>query len=146
MRLEDLLGTWLVESCSAKGSNGVEVFPFGESPRGFLLYTDSRHMATVLMSSGRPKFVSGDLRGGTAEEIRQAFEGFEAYAGTYELDEESGIVTNFAEVARFPNWEGTTQVRYAKLVGGKLYMDTPPVAALGQDWVFSISLRRAGPC
>jgi hypothetical protein len=33
-------------------------------------------MVAVLMRSGRPKFASGDLRGGTPEEIKQAFERF----------------------------------------------------------------------
>ena len=70
MRPEDLIGTWSLESFTAKGSNGVEGFPLGESPQGLLTYTASGHMAAVLMSSGRPKFASGDLRGGTPEEIK----------------------------------------------------------------------------
>jgi hypothetical protein len=95
------------------------------------------------MSSGRPKFASGDLRGGTAEEIGRAFLGFEAYAGPFELDAASGTVTHHAEVARFPNWEGTAQVRYARLVDGKLFLDTPPMPALGEDWIVSLSWHRA---
>jgi len=75
MRPEDLIGTWSLESFTAKGSDGVEGLPFGESPQGLLTYTASGHMAAVLMRSGRPKFSSGDLRGGTPEEIKQAFEG-----------------------------------------------------------------------
>ena len=145
MLLEDLVGTWSLESFTAKGSGGVERLPFGESPQGLLTYTASGYMAAVLMRSGRPKFASGDLRGGTPEEIKQAFEGFDAYAGSYELDEESGIVTHHAEISRFPNWEGTGQVRYAKLDGGKLYLTTPPMRSLGQNWVFTLSWRRASP-
>ena len=101
-------------------------------------------MAAVLMRSGRPKFASGDPLGGTPEEIKQAFEGFDAYAGTYEIDGASGTVTHHAEVARFPNWEGTPQVRYARLVDGSLHLGTPPILALGQEWVVSLVWRRAG--
>lgn len=55
------------------------------------------------------------------------FEGLDAYAGTYEFDEVTGTVTHYATVARFPNWEGTAQVRYAKLVAGILHLSTPPI-------------------
>ena len=61
------------------------------------------------------------------DEIKQAFEGFDAYAGTYEFDEVTGTVTHYATVARFPNWERTAQVRYAKLVAGILHLSTPPI-------------------
>ncbi len=81
--------------------------------------------------------------GGTPEEIKQAFEGFDAYAGTYEFDEASGTATHHAEVARFPNWEGTSQLRYARLVDGSLHLGTPPISALGQEWVLSLVWRRA---
>jgi hypothetical protein len=145
MRPEDLIGTWSLESFTAKGSNGAEGFPFGESPQGLLTYTASGHMVAVLMRSGRPKFASGDLRGGNPEEIKEAFEGFEAYAGPYELDEKSGTVTHHAQISRFPNWEGTAQVRYAKLVGDELHLTTPPTPALGQDWVLTLSWRRVSP-
>lgn len=101
-------------------------------------------MSAVVMASGRPRSSSGDQRGGTPDEIRHAFEGFDAYAGTYEMDEESGTITHRAQVARFPNWEGTAQVRYATLVDGKLHLATPPVLAEGQDWIATLTWRRVG--
>jgi len=143
MRREDLVGTWSLESLVAKGSNGIEAFPLGESPRGFLTYTPNGHMSAVLMSTGRPKFASADVRAGTPEEVRQAFDGFDAYAGTYEFDEQEGRVTHFAEVARLPNWEGTAQIRYARMIGEHLHLVTPPVLARGQEWVLDVSWRRA---
>jgi Lipocalin-like domain len=143
MRLEDLVGTWSLESCIAKRPNGAEVFPFGEAPRGLLTYTASGYMSAVLMSSGRQRFASSDHRGGTLEEVKQAFEGFDAYAGTYELDEKSGTVTHHTEVARLPNWEGTAQVRYASLVGSGLHLETPPILSRGQEWVLCLAWRRA---
>jgi len=97
MRREDLVGTWSLESLVAKGSNGIEAFPLGESPSGFLTYTPSGHMSAVLMSTGRQKFASADVRAGTPAEVRQAFDGFDAYAGTYDFDEQEGGVTHFAE-------------------------------------------------
>jgi hypothetical protein len=143
MHSEDLIGTWELESCIAKGSSGAQVFPYGESPRGFLTYTASGHMAAVIMRSGRTKFASRDVRGGTPEEIKEAFDGFDAYAGLFTFDEKTGTVTHSAEVSRLPNWEGTAQLRYAKLFDGHLHLDTPPVLAEGQEWVVSLAWRRA---
>jgi hypothetical protein len=143
MHIEDLLGVWSLESCIAKSADGAEMLPFGESPRGMLIYTASRRMSAVLMRRGRPRFGSGDLRGGTPEEIGEAFHGFDAYAGTFELDAPSGTLVHHAEVARFPNWEDRAQTRFARLVDGKLYLDTPPLPVFGQDWVVSLVWRRA---
>ena len=143
MHSEDLIGTWELESFVARGSNGAEAFPFGESPRGFLTYTTTGHVAAVLMRSGRTKFASRDLRGGTPDEIKEAFDGFDAYAGTFTFDENTGTVTHSAEVSRLPNWEGTAQLRYAKLIDGHLHLDTPPFLVVGQEWVSSLAWRLA---
>jgi hypothetical protein len=142
MRLEYLVGTWSLESFVGEGPNGVQVFPFGEAPRGLLTYMANGYMSVVFMSSGRQKVASSDLHGGTPEEIKQAFEGFDAYAGTYDLDEESGTVTHHVEVARLPNWEGTAQIRFAKFVGTNLHLATPAILYRGQEWVFSLVWRR----
>jgi hypothetical protein len=142
MKSADLLGTWSLETFSAKGADGTEIFPFGDAPKGLITYTTAGYMAAVLMRSGRPKFASGDPLGGRPEEIKEAFEGFDAYAGRYEFDEETSIATHHAEVARFPNWENSAQVRYAKLVGAKLYLSTPEIFAMGQKWVATLTWRK----
>ncbi len=143
MRSMDLVGTWSLESCVARGTNGMEILPLGDAPQGLLTYTADGYMSAVLMKSGRSRFASEDYRGGTSEDIRQAFEGFDAYAGTYEVDEAGGIITHHAEIARLPNWEGTRQVRRARLLDGKLELTTPPLAALGQEWVSTLVWHRA---
>jgi len=144
MHRDELLGAWSLQSCISRSSSGTEVFPMGDAPRGLLIYSDSGHMAAVLEKSGRPKFASDDLLRGTPEEVRQAFEGSTAYAGKFEFDEKTGTVTHHANVATYPNWEETDQVRFAKLVGGKLELTTPPIRAGGQTWVMSLQWRRAG--
>jgi hypothetical protein len=142
MKSTDLVGTWTLEAFSAKGSDGTEVFPFGDAPKGLITYTAAGYMAAVLMKSGRTKFASGDALGGTSEEIKEAFEGFEAYAGRYEFDEGASVVTHYAEVARLPNWEDSAQVRYAKMLGATLHLSTPNIAAMGQNWVATLAWRR----
>ncbi len=144
MKPTDLVGTWSLEGFTAKGADGTVVLPFGDAPKGLITYTAAGYMAAVLMRSGRTKFESSDALAGTPEEIKEAFEGFEAYAGRYEVDEDANIVTHYAEVARFPNWENSPQVRYATMLGALLHLSTPEIAAAGQTWVATLSWRKAG--
>ena len=134
MSNESVVGTWSLVSMTAKSSKGDEFYPYGENPAGMIIYSDSGDVAVVLMRVNRSKSVSGDLLGGTPEEIKEAFEGFDAYGGTYEVDMEKGVVIHHIEVGRFPNWEGTAQVRHFKLLGNQLLLSTPPIFALGQEW------------
>lgn len=85
---------------------------------------------------------TGDPLRGTPEEIKEAFEGFDAYGGTYEVDMEKGAVTHHIAVGRFPNWEGTAQVRYFKLLGDQLLLRTPPIFALDQEWILEVVWER----
>lgn len=96
----------------------------------------------ILMRQGRSIFASGDPLRGSAAEIQEAVEGFDAYGGTYEVDMKKGAVTHPIEVGRFPNWEGTAQVRYFKLMGDQLSLSTPPIPALDQEWVLDVVWER----
>lgn len=106
-----IVGTWILVSVKAKNTNDDEIYPFGDNPVGKIIYTADGDMSVVCMRADRPKFASGDPLGGTFEEIKQAFEGLDAYCGTYEIDTGNGVVKHHVEACRFPNWEGTTQVR-----------------------------------
>jgi hypothetical protein len=142
MNNESVVGTWALVSMIAKSSKGDQFFPYGENPVGMIIYSDSGDVAVVLMRVNRSKFVSDDALRGTPQEIKEAFEGFDAYGGTYEVDMEKGAVTHHIEVGRLPNWEGTAQVRYFKLLGDQLLLSTPPIFALGQKWVLDVVWER----
>jgi hypothetical protein len=142
MSKESVVGVWKLISVTAKSSEGLEVLPYGDDPAGMLLYDASGYMAGFLMRRGRPQFASGDPMAGTPEEIRQAFVGFEAYCGTYEVDMEKGIATHHVEISRFPNWEGTNLIRYINLSGDKLFISTPKIQALGHEWVLYLNWQR----
>lgn len=143
MQSHDLHGTWPLKSFQAIGADGTVHKLGGDSPQGFLTYTPSGYMSAVSSRSGRSKFASGDAGGGTPEEIKEAFEGFEAYAGTYEFDEASSTATHHVKVARFPNWEGSAQTRHLSLVGGELTIKPDPIFYLGQTWEVTLVWSRA---
>ena len=102
------------------------------------MYDTKGYMSVLLMRTGRAKFVSGDPLGGSSEEIKEAFEGFDAYCGTYEVNAKEGTVTHHVKGSRFPNWEGTDQLRYFEFFGNRLILKTPPIPALDTEWVVSL--------
>jgi hypothetical protein len=92
------------------------------------------------MDPGRPRFASGDMMNSTPEELEAAFEKFDAYCGTYTLDEQNSTVTHHVQGAKFPNWVGTDQVRYYEISGDTLRISAPPILAHGDEWIFEAVL------
>jgi hypothetical protein len=142
MNRQDILGPWQLISMEATSHEGGVFYPFGETPSGMIMYDSSGYMSYTAMRAGRPKSVSGDLYGGTPEEMKAAFEGFDAYCGTYELVLEEGVVTHRIETCRFPNWEGSDQVRFFQLSGNRLIIDTPPFQFRDTEWVVHVIFER----
>lgn len=79
----------------------------------------------------RPAFAINDQMKGTPEEIKAAFEGFIAYFGTYEINEEKGTVIHHVRGSSFPNWVGSDQIRFYEFSGDRLTLRTPPMQAGG---------------
>ena len=78
---------------------------------------------------------SGDLRGGTSEEIREAFEGYVAYFGSYTVDPEAGVVTHQVAESLLPNWIDGSQIRYYEIDEDTLTLRTPPIQSGGREIV-----------
>jgi hypothetical protein len=142
MNNDPIAGSWNLVSMVARSTRGDEFLPYGPDPAGLLVYTAGGDVTVTLMRTGRPKFASGDPLSGTPEEVRAAFAGFDAYAGTYRIDAGQAAVAHHIELSRFPNWEGTTQIRYFQLEGERLLLRTPPIAALGQEWILDVVWQR----
>ena len=141
MNKNELIGTWKFESMVVKTESGKTIYPYGEKLFGMLIYTPSGHMSALLMNPDRKKFASNDLKAGTPEEIKQAYEKFDAYCGTYTVDENKGTVTHHVEGAKFPNWVGTDQVRYFKLKGDRLEIKAM-IEIEGENWHIEAELKR----
>lgn len=135
MDKEKLIGTWKFESMKVKTEKGEIVYPYGEKIFGMLIYTPSGYMSVLLMNPDRPKFASDDLMSGSSEEIESAYEGFDAYCGTYTVDIEKGTVTHHIEGSKFPNWVDTGQVRNFQFFGDKLLLKAT-LLIKGEEWNF----------
>lgn len=142
MNQRDILGPWKLVSMKATNPQGDVFHPFGENPAGMIMYDASGYMSYTAMRTGRPKFESGDAAGGTPEEVNAAFEGFDAYCGTYELNLEERTVTHHVKASKLPNWEDSEQIRYFRIEEDKLLIDTPPIASRGSEWVIHVVFAR----
>lgn len=137
-----LVGTWQFISLVGKSSEGEVYHPYGKNLFGMLMYDSKGYMSMLLMNPDRPKFASGDMMKGTLEEIKAAFEGFDAYCGTYIIDAEKSQVTHNLQGSKFPNWVGTAQVRFFEISGDTLRITAPPILAGGVQWSFEAVLVR----
>jgi hypothetical protein len=145
MRRQDLIGAWRLLSVEGRSAAGAVHRFAGEDPVGLLIYDPAGYVAMAYMRPGRPKFAAGDPSGGTPEEIAAAFGGFDAYCGSYSVDEAAGVITHRVLASRFPNWEGTDQVRRVELDGDRLRLTTPPIFFHGTEWTVSVTWERARP-
>jgi hypothetical protein len=142
MEKDDILGSWRLISLVATNKDGGKFLPFGDSPTGMIMYEPGGYMFYIAMRSERGKFESGDVLGGTAEEKIAAFDSFDAYNGTYEVNLEEQVIIHTVEASRSPDWSGTKQVRHFRLEGTRLVIETPPIQTRGSEWVIQVVFER----
>jgi hypothetical protein len=142
MTKSEIIGTWKFVTMVAKTGSGKTLYPYGEKLFGRLMYTPDGHMSALLMDTDRDKFASNDPLAGTLEEIKQAYKKFDAYCGTYKVDENKESITHHVEGAKFPNWVGTDQLRYFELKGDRLEIKAT-IEIEGENWHIEAVLIRA---
>jgi Lipocalin-like domain len=127
------MGTWKLVTSEFRATDGKTSYPLGEKTLGILMYDSGGRFAAQLMRPDRPKFASGDMRGGTPEEAKTAVDGYVAYFGTYAVDEARQVVVHRVEASLFPNWLGQDQVRFYEFSSDLLTLKTPPMLSGGQE-------------
>lgn len=101
-------GTWRMVSATLETGGGIER-PYGERPRGMLVFTDDLRFVEVLTDGDTPRFASDARGGGTDEENRRAMASGIGFFGTYSVDERGRFTGNRVEGATFPNWVGAVR-------------------------------------
>lgn len=122
-----LIGTWRPVSWTWEDATGAVSSPLGEDPIGQLIYDASGAVSVQLMRRDQAPFRDDDWRSATDEEKARAWSGYFAYFGTYELDEDAGIITHHIDGSWFPNLVGTQQIRWFVLEEHRLalHAETP---------------------
>lgn len=137
-----LVGTWRLLSFEAQSSEGQILHPYGRHPTGQLIYDGLGNMSVQILRTQRHRFTESDKSQGSAEEMREALTSYEAYFGTYVVDEQQAIVRHRLEGALFPNWTGSEQRRYFRFSGGHLTLSTPSIRYGGATLVATLVWER----
>jgi hypothetical protein len=134
-----VVGVWKLLRFEFQAEGNRIIYPFGKEAHGSFIYTKSNRFSVQLMRVDRPKFQIADQQQGTVEETLASYRGSISYFGTYQVDEEKGIIIHFVEGSIFPNMEGTEQIRYFELKENILQLRTPTFK-VGGEVTFGILL------
>src|SRR4029453_15067232 len=99
---QTLMGVWELVSLQDHRPNGDVLDWMGKKPSGTLIYSPDGHMSVQIMGDPLPVVAasSGSMDGrgllpsASASEIRDAYGGYSAYFGTWEIDEGARTVTH----------------------------------------------------
>jgi hypothetical protein len=129
---QQIVGTWDFVVAEIMAADGKKSFPFGEMPKGILVFTPDGRFAQIHVASDVPKFASGNRLTGTAEEYAAINRRSLALFGTYTVDEEKKTVTYKIVSSTFPNWEGEAQTRTIDKLTADEFVNTNPNVAGGR--------------
>jgi hypothetical protein len=117
---EQFIGTWALVSVDNIYPDSSRIHPYGENPKGMLIFDERSNYAIQIYKAVRPKIVSGDKNVCTPEESKALIQGSNAHFGKYEVDEAKHTITFKIEHASFPNWEGADQERTYIYTGNEI--------------------------
>lgn len=116
------IGSWQLMEWTAELDNGEIVFPFGEDAKGRITYDKDGYMSVQIMKNRRHLFQSEDPLQAQPEEITEAYNGFIAYCGLYEVNPDMHQILHHIEISSFPNWVGQHQLRHYEFTEDKLIL------------------------
>jgi hypothetical protein len=119
--MNEFVGVWKLVSCEYRNTTTGEVsYPYGTNPVGRITYDPAGRMSALLMNPGRRAIGSPtrriDVRSASPGEMREILSGFNAYLGTFHVDEASHTVIHHVQAALIPSWVGSDQRRTYKFV------------------------------
>ena len=129
---DQLVGTWQFVVAEVTASDGKKSFPFGETPKGILIFTPDGHFAQIHVASEVPRIASNNRLTGTAEEYAGIMRGSLSVFGTFTVDEDKRTVTYRIVSSTFPNWEGVSQTRVIDALTADEFRNTNPSVAGGR--------------
>lgn len=106
-----LVGTWNLVIAEITAADGTKTLPFGDKPKGQIIFTSDGYFSQVHVSSGLPKIASNNRLAGTDADNKAIVQGTLSLFGTYSVDEEKKTLTFNIVASTFPNQEGASQTR-----------------------------------
>ena len=126
-----ILGTWKLKSREDVDAAGqVHIDPFlGRDPLGILCFGRT-HFAAQFMKRDRSEEENVSERA-QAKNNTAAVNGYDAYFGTYTVDETAGTLATHLEGSISPENIGTTYVRNVRVMGNELIIQLDTTALDG---------------
>ena len=129
---EQIVGSWNFVVAEVAAPDGKKSFPFGETPKGILIFTADGRFAQIHVAGDVPKIASNNRMTGTAEEYAAIMKRSLSVFGTYAVDEANKTVTYNIVSSSFPNWEGEAQTRNIDKLTADEFVNTNPNVAGGR--------------
>jgi len=129
---EQIVGSWNFVIAEVTAPDGKKSFPFGETPKGILIFTADGRFAQIHVASDVPRIASNNRLTGTPEEYAGIMQRSLSVFGTYTVDEANKTVTYNIVSASFPNWEGEAQTRVIDKLTADEFVNTNPNVAGGR--------------
>jgi Lipocalin-like domain len=119
---DQLVGPWRLISrvVTLEDGSAVQDPGLGKAPIGYLIYDSSGHMAAQLMRLDRPMAIDCGTSGPAPRENSQSVNGYDAYFGTYTIEETNHTVTHHLEGALAAADVGKNLVREFQVSRDKL--------------------------
>jgi Lipocalin-like domain len=114
-----IVGTWKLVSVMYEDQESKALTPlFGDNPRGCQIATADGRWLALATPSGRAVPAND-------EERARAFQKMIAYSGRYRI--EGNKITTKVDAAWNEAWVGGEQVRYIRVEGDRLFVESPPM-------------------
>jgi len=139
-----ILGIWKLKSRVDKDADGrIHIDPFlGQDPLGILCFAPT-HFAAQFMKRDRSGQENLAARLQTTNNTA-AVNGYDAYFGTYSIDENAGTLSTHLEGSISPANIGSTYVRDARVVGNELIIQLRTTAVDGTPVIRTNTFSRIG--
>jgi hypothetical protein len=139
MKMHSFIGSWQLKAFELRTTKGSCTKPFGDNPKGLLIYTQNGEVSVHLHQTERSLFAKNGYLTGTDSEIKAAFESYIAYYGAYEIDEDKKLITHHLHGSILPNQSNTILRRYFEFsnLGTILQLKTEPMQ-VGEDEMIGV--------
>jgi hypothetical protein len=129
---DQIVGSWNFVVAEVTAPDGKKSFPFGETPKGILIFTADGRFAQIHVAGDVPRIASNNRLTGTSEEYAGIMRRSLSVFGTWTVDEANKTVTYNIVSSSFPNWEGETQTRTIDKLTADEFVNTNPGVAGGR--------------
>jgi hypothetical protein len=129
---DKIVGAWDFVIAEVKAPDGTKSLPFGDKPKGMIVFTPDGRFAQIHVAGDVPKIASGNRLTGTPEEYAAIMKRSISVFGRYTIDEGKKTVTFHIASASFPNWEGEAQTRLIDKLTDEEFVNTNPNVAGGR--------------